>query len=157
GVLLYRALAGREPFLDSPSLQVLVQRIAREAPPPPSSLNPTADPALSALALSCMAKDPGARPTAAWVAGALDRFIEGKPPAAREGRARRSPLLVPLASLVAGIGGATLVVLLARGPTNPKPAEPMPPPAPVAVVATAPPPPAPPPKPAEPTFPAPCR
>ncbi len=64
GVLLYELVTGRLPFA-ARSLEELVRRMADEAPPPPSALAPDVDPALEALVLRCLDKDPAARPISA--------------------------------------------------------------------------------------------
>jgi hypothetical protein len=64
GVLLYELVTGRLPFL-ARNLEELIRRMADEDPPRPSSLVPDVDPALEALILRCLDKDPAARPASA--------------------------------------------------------------------------------------------
>jgi eukaryotic-like serine/threonine-protein kinase len=60
GVILYEALTGRVPFeADSPVAVALKQ--VSERPRPPSALNPNVTPALDAVCLRALAKDPGDR------------------------------------------------------------------------------------------------
>jgi len=56
GVVLYRMLIGRMPFEGQP-VRVLYQ-IAHEPPPAPSSLRSDLDPALEAILMKALAKDP---------------------------------------------------------------------------------------------------
>jgi CheY-like chemotaxis protein len=64
GVVLYECLTGRLPYqADSPIM--LVAKQLREDPPPPSAFNPDVTPALSALILRLLGKQPGDRPASA--------------------------------------------------------------------------------------------
>lgn len=56
GVILYQMLTGRLPF-EGPALKVMAQ-IVHESPPRPSSLQSALDPALDALILKAMAREP---------------------------------------------------------------------------------------------------
>jgi serine/threonine-protein kinase len=60
GVILYRILAGALPF-DGESAYAVVTKHITEPPVPPSRLRPIL-PALEALVLDCLAKDPARRP-----------------------------------------------------------------------------------------------
>jgi len=64
GVTLYEMLAGRLPFTGDGSIAVAMQHVADE-PPPPHLFNPRIPPALEALVLRAMSKDPDARPASA--------------------------------------------------------------------------------------------
>jgi serine/threonine-protein kinase len=64
GVLLYELVTGRLPFI-ARTLEELIRRMADEEPPRPSALVPDVDPALEALILRCLDKDPAARPASA--------------------------------------------------------------------------------------------
>jgi serine/threonine protein kinase len=71
GVILFELLCGRPPFLARRPAE-LWNEIISCPPVPPASLNPGADPALAAIALRLLAKDPGQRfQGAADVAAAL--------------------------------------------------------------------------------------
>jgi serine/threonine protein kinase len=71
GCLLYAMLTGRPPFLADDVLAVLHQQ-AHAPPVPPSQLGADIAPALEALVLAMLAKDPAARPqTASEVASRL--------------------------------------------------------------------------------------
>jgi tRNA A-37 threonylcarbamoyl transferase component Bud32 len=60
GVVLFEMLTGRPPFeADSPV--AVAYKHVREDPPPPSSLNDDVSPALEAVVLRAMAKDPAVR------------------------------------------------------------------------------------------------
>lgn len=64
GATLYFLLTGRAPFEGGSVLTILV-RVARDAPRPPRELRPELTPAVEALILRCMEKDPALRyPTA---------------------------------------------------------------------------------------------
>jgi hypothetical protein len=77
GVILYELVTARLPFKGK-SFGKLLAQIERDAPPPPSSLNPAADSALDAVILKCLAKRPADRfETAGDLANALARYLEG--------------------------------------------------------------------------------
>jgi CheY-like chemotaxis protein len=60
GVVLYECLTGRLPHVQG-SLMSLLARILHEDPEPPMKLNPAIPPALSALVLRLLAREPGQR------------------------------------------------------------------------------------------------
>jgi eukaryotic-like serine/threonine-protein kinase len=62
GATLYHAATGRPPFIGAP-IEIASQHVSKE-PAPPRELNDAVSPALEALILDCMKKDPDARPTA---------------------------------------------------------------------------------------------
>ena len=62
GVTLYHAAVGEPPFNGAP-IEVASQHISK-VPTPPRELNDAVSPALEALILDCMKKDPDARPSA---------------------------------------------------------------------------------------------
>jgi eukaryotic-like serine/threonine-protein kinase len=64
GVTLYEMLTGRLPFSGESSIAVAMQHVGEE-PPPPRMFNPRIPPALEALTLRAMSKDPDARPASA--------------------------------------------------------------------------------------------
>jgi hypothetical protein len=77
GVVLYQMLTGRLPF-EGPGLTVL-SRIIHEAPPPPSRLRKDLDPALEAVLMKALAKEPDGRyRTAREMREALDRWLRGR-------------------------------------------------------------------------------
>ena len=60
GCLLFELLTGRPPFVGESSISIAYQHV-REAAPPPSQLNPAVEPAVDALVLKALAKDPNLR------------------------------------------------------------------------------------------------
>jgi eukaryotic-like serine/threonine-protein kinase len=60
GVILYLLLTGRKPF-DGPSLTTVIYKIVNEEPAPPSSVDQTIHPNLSAVVAKALAKDPNQR------------------------------------------------------------------------------------------------
>lgn len=60
GVMLYEALTGRVPFEAETPVAVALKQIS-EQPSPPSQLNPEVSPALDAVVLRALAKDPANR------------------------------------------------------------------------------------------------
>lgn len=99
GVLLYRAAAGRLPFLTDNVLQTLLQRL-REEPPHLRELCPVLPPALADVIMRALAREredrwPGAEAMReAWAAVCREGGIpwEGGLPAARNAPRRRDPL-----------------------------------------------------------------
>src|SRR5262249_33602211 len=69
GIILYEMLVGEVPFADQSTPAVLVKQL-RELPVRPSLRNPTVPPALEAIALRCLEKDPEQRFQAADAFGA---------------------------------------------------------------------------------------
>ncbi len=64
GCMAYELLAGQAPFHGLPPHKLLVAHMA-EAPKPLAELRPDCPPALAALIMQCLAKEPGARPASA--------------------------------------------------------------------------------------------
>lgn len=60
GVMLFEALTGRVPFEAESSVAVALKQVS-EPPPRPSSINPNVSPALDAVVLRALAKDPSQR------------------------------------------------------------------------------------------------
>ncbi len=77
GCVLYQLLTGAAPFT-GPAGRVMMQHL-RDAPAPPSRVR-TCDPALEALCLDCLRKEPEARPTADAAFERLRRGAGGPPP-----------------------------------------------------------------------------
>jgi serine/threonine-protein kinase len=63
GVLLYRMICGRAPFSGSPS--AIISGHLEQAPPPLRAFRPDVPPAIEAVVLRCLAKDPAGRPASA--------------------------------------------------------------------------------------------
>src|SRR5688572_14354620 len=99
GVILYEMLTGEVPFGDAALTSVLV-RLATEIPPPPSARRPDlrVPPALDAVAMRCLEKDPDRRfQSADEFADALERAlaeIESKPAMPRASLATAKETLV---------------------------------------------------------------
>lgn len=75
GVVLYEMLTGAVPFNDTSVLSVALKQL-NEAPPPPSALNPNISPALEAVVLKALAKNPEDRyQTGAALVMALERAL----------------------------------------------------------------------------------
>jgi len=72
GVMLFEMLTGRVPFEGDNAVAIAMKQVAEE-PLPPSTLNPAVSPALDAVVLRALAKDPVERfASAAEMAAALD-------------------------------------------------------------------------------------
>ncbi len=79
GVVLYEMLTGKVPF-DDPNPVTVAYRQVREDPIPPSVIDPEIPPALEAVVMKAMAKNPANRyQTAQEMKADLLRFLEGMP------------------------------------------------------------------------------
>jgi eukaryotic-like serine/threonine-protein kinase len=79
GALLYVAAAGQPP-IDASSLDRYLDALLRERPDPPSRARPEIDPALDAICLRCLEKDPALRYAGARaLVDDLDRWLAGAP------------------------------------------------------------------------------
>ena len=116
GAILYELISGRPPFQSDNPLETLVQVIEGE-PPRPSEVRPGLPPALEAICLKCLEKEPNDRyASAAALADDLELFLRGEPvEARREGLwhrvrrwARREPALATRLGTLAACG---LIVL----------------------------------------------
>jgi serine/threonine-protein kinase len=77
GVLFYEILCGRRPFAGDSAL-ALLRAHADAAPPPPRSMNPALGPALKAVLLRALDKDPDRRfASARELSDALARATAG--------------------------------------------------------------------------------
>ncbi len=115
GTVLYECLKGKRPF-QAPTFGHLATQVIADPPPPLGEVTPLREripPALAALAMRCLAKDPASRPQAmAEIAQSLAPYARAR---------RRFPLAVAAmagAALVAG----TLVGLYALRPDAKEPA-----------------------------------
>ena len=78
GIVMYEAATGRVPFAGDDAISVAMKQV-NEAPQPPSLINPNVDPALEAIILRCMEKNPADRyQSAEELARALRDFIAGR-------------------------------------------------------------------------------
>ena len=113
GVIAYEALAGAHPFAGR-APQAVVAAHLTEAPPPLAVRRPDAPPALAALVMQCLAKDPADRPqTADSVSQALDALAT---PAGGMGAAGVAPAGTRLAPDRRRLGlAAAALLLLASG------------------------------------------
>jgi WD40 repeat protein/tetratricopeptide (TPR) repeat protein len=127
GAILYELLAGRPPFAGADALETIYHAITRE-PESLSAHRPGLSRDLTTVCHKCLEKDPARRyPSATALADDLDRFLAGRPVAARplSGReravrwARRNPgwaAAVGLLAVTAVVStGATGVLLRALG------------------------------------------
>ncbi|HEX6665471.1 MAG TPA: PASTA domain-containing protein [Solirubrobacterales bacterium] len=78
GVILYEALTGRVPFEGESAVAVAMKQVS-QVPQRPSSINPRVSPALDAVVMRALEKDPGARFQSA------DAFIAALDAAIKEG------------------------------------------------------------------------
>src|SRR5829696_7950436 len=90
GVILYEALTGRVPFEGESAVAVAMKQVS-ETPLRPSSINPQVSPALDAVVMRALEKEPGQRfQSADAFIAALDAAIEE--PGAAGGTAAFAPL-----------------------------------------------------------------
>jgi len=109
GCVLYEMLAARPPFSGDSPVAVAYKHV-QEAPVAPSRINPNIPPALEAIDLKLLAKDPGQRYASAEdLRSDLRRFLEGQP--------------VLAAGLIAGGAGAAAGVVIGAGIAGATPAD----------------------------------
>jgi serine/threonine protein kinase len=90
GVILYEALTGRVPFEGESAVAVAMKQVS-QTPQRPSSLRPTISPALDAVVMRALEKDPGQRfQSADAFIAALDQAM--RQPAAGQGTQAFAPL-----------------------------------------------------------------
>ncbi|MGN6215355.1 MAG: protein kinase domain-containing protein [Solirubrobacterales bacterium] len=95
GVILYEALCGRVPFEGESAVAVAMKQVS-QTPQRPSSINPQVSPALDAVVMRALEKDPGARFQSA------DAFIAALDQAMKEpGVSRNTAAMAPLPPVVA--------------------------------------------------------
>ncbi|MGN6254050.1 MAG: protein kinase domain-containing protein [Solirubrobacterales bacterium] len=95
GVILYEALTGRVPFEGESAVAVAMKQVS-QTPQLPSSINPQVSPALDAVVMRALEKDPGNRFQSA------DAFIAALDSAMKEpGVGRNTAAMAPLPPVVA--------------------------------------------------------
>ncbi len=103
GTVLYQMMTGRQPFRSSNTTAILIA-VATEQPPNPATVTPAVPPALDALTMALLAKDPAFRPqTAEDVAGHL-RAIEAEMRAAEAPASGSGYVAVPMPAPAPGGG-----------------------------------------------------
>jgi eukaryotic-like serine/threonine-protein kinase len=94
GVILYEALAGRVPFEADSAVAIAMKQVSH-TPQRPSSINPAVSPALDAVVMRALEKDPGQRfQSAEAFIAALD--AAGREPGTGGGTASFAPLPPPV-------------------------------------------------------------
>jgi serine/threonine-protein kinase len=103
GVMAYELLAGAHPFADKTTAQQLLGAHLGEMPKP--LVAPGVSPALTALVMRCLEKDPTRRPSSAGeLLGTFDGLTTPAPTPGRP-HARRSIMVVAVAGTVVAVGG----------------------------------------------------
>src|SRR5512133_1011838 len=93
GCLLYELLVGRPPFVGDSPVSVAYQHV-REAPLPPSQLDPEISPEIDAVVLKALAKDPADRyQSAREMKADISRLLAGQ-----ETTAQQATAVVPMAA-----------------------------------------------------------
>ncbi|MEM9379187.1 MAG: serine/threonine-protein kinase [Planctomycetota bacterium] len=107
GAVLYELVAGRPPFRGRTPMETVLQ-VLHDPAPDPRSVRPDADPALAAIAMKCLEKDPGRRyPNAGALVEDLDRYLAGADPKARfQGPVRRTLRWLREVPVIAAATGA---------------------------------------------------
>ena len=128
GVVLYEMAAGRAPFSGDSPVSIAYKHV-KEAPPLPSQLNPAVPPALEAVIMKALAKDPAGRyQSAEEMRSDLVRFVNGQPVMAAAAMAAAATSVLGTVGgdptmVNAGMGGGPTSVLPATGarPVGPPP------------------------------------
>jgi predicted Ser/Thr protein kinase/cytochrome c-type biogenesis protein CcmH/NrfG len=112
GVCLYQLATGTVPYLGKNVVETLAL-VERASPTPPSKLVPSIPPALEAIILRCIAKEPADRfATGEELAFALETFAESMHAAPRASSSRRNVALLLVLVAMAVALSLVLVVLL---------------------------------------------
>ncbi len=108
GCVAYEMLSGASPFANRPPQQMLAAHVT-EAPPALAGRRPGLSSALAALVMRCLSKLPGDRPQSAVdLLAELDAVTRRASP--------RSPTVLTLVAVVAGLGVVALLVWMRGGP-----------------------------------------
>ena len=108
GATLYALLTGRPPFPESADLLGALSAIVRDPPLPPRRLRPELSPALEAVVLRCLGKEPGERyPSASALKEALLAAGAPEPPRQRSVQALALLSVVLAAAAVGALVGLT--------------------------------------------------
>lgn len=128
GTILYEIISGNIPF-DAPNFLQVAMKVVSEPPPPLPERTPSGElitPALAALTMACLEKNPDLRPRSmAELAAALDQAVAelGPDPAAQEtpafsepavpvvARRRRWPLIAGVVAVLVAIAAAVGMVV----------------------------------------------
>jgi serine/threonine-protein kinase len=92
GVILFEMLTGRVPFIADNAVAIAMKQVS-EPPPAPSSINPEVSPALDAVVLKALAKDPA------------DRFASAREMSAALDEAEANPAVGPKTEQYAVLAG----------------------------------------------------
>jgi hypothetical protein len=111
GVILYQLITGRRPF-HANSRDEMLRQIRTTEPPPPSRYRPEVVPALDAIVMKCLVKDPARRcASAGLLADKLQSWLQAGPTVTLDYQFSTRPARRRLAAL----GGAALAVVLLIG------------------------------------------
>ena len=96
GATFYHAVAGRPPFLGEDPIQLMLQQV-RELPPHPRQFAPELDPAVEALIMRLLDKDPARRADSYQSAlDEIERLLEGPSGSRRISVASSSPIFITI-------------------------------------------------------------
>ncbi|MDO4182077.1 MAG: Stk1 family PASTA domain-containing Ser/Thr kinase [Coriobacteriia bacterium] len=110
GVVMYEAATGQLPF-DGPDAVSVAMKQVSEEPVPPRAINNEIDPALEAIILKAMAKDPANRFTTALdMRHALNDYLAGRPVAVGNTFSNASTQLMGGVAAPVAVGTATQVM-----------------------------------------------
>ncbi len=119
GCLLYELLVGRPPFQGDSPVSVAYQHV-REAPVPPSQVDPMITPGMDAVVLKALAKDPADRyQTAAAMRADIGRLLAGQDVVARAPRVVPAPATATLAAAPTVVASPATSVLNEETATQP--------------------------------------
>jgi len=115
GCVLYEMLTSRPPFSGDTPVAVAYKHVQSE-PVAPSHINPNVPPALEAIDLKLLAKDPSLRyPSAEDLRSDLRRFLEGQPVLADGAAAAAGTGVFVAAGAAGGVPGDATTVVPATG------------------------------------------